>query len=112
VSVVRQGSDVSGAEPARRSAVWLFRAVNERIRELEGDRTIGDYDFVCECGDDTCTSVMRMTADEYETVRAMPDQYAVLPGHESGESETVVTRAAAYTVIKRSVLDRVGVAAP
>jgi len=96
----------NGSGPAHIRGSMLFRAVNERIRELEGDRVIGDYDFVCECEDDTCTSVVRMTAAQYEAVRAGANQYAVLPGHERAEAGATVSRAAGYVVVvKRAAVD-------
>ena len=80
---------------------FLFRAVNDRIRELEGHRAVGDYDFVCECEDDTCTSVVRMTADQYEALRAAPNQFVVLPGHERPETEAVLARDNGYVVVAK-----------
>jgi hypothetical protein len=59
----------------------LFRAVNDRIRELERFWA-GEHDFVCECSDESCVEVIRMTSEEYEALRAKPTQFAMLPGHE------------------------------
>jgi ATP-binding cassette subfamily B protein len=67
----------------------LFRAINERIRELEGNRLVGEYDFVCECENATCTGVLRLTAEEYEFVRADASRFAVLPGHEQPADEVI-----------------------
>ncbi len=78
----------------------LCRSVNERIRELEGMR-LGEYDFVCECEDDGCTQVLRMTAEEYEALRSDPWQFAVLPGHEEPTFEKVLVRADRYTVVRK-----------
>ena len=67
----------------------LFRAINERIRELEGNRPVGEYDFCCECEDETCTGVLRLTAQEYESVRANASLFAALPGHEQPADEVI-----------------------
>jgi ATP-binding cassette subfamily B protein len=67
----------------------LFRAINERIRELEGKRAVGEYDFYCECEDKTCTSVLRLTEQEYESVRTEPTWFVVLPGHEEPADEVI-----------------------
>lgn len=75
----------------------LFRAVNDRIRELE--RAAGEHNFVCECSDEGCVQVMRMTSVEYEALRAEPTQFAVLPGHEVDTEG--VARDARYVVVKR-----------
>ncbi len=67
----------------------LFRAINERIRALEGNKLAGEYDFCCECEDETCTGVVRLTAEEYESVRADVSRFAVLPGHEQAADEVL-----------------------
>jgi hypothetical protein len=90
------------APPGRQlasAAPVLLREVNERIRDLEHGRASGLYDLVCECGDDTCTAVMRMTAEEYEAVRSEPGTYAVLPNHEC-VTDIVVRRWEGYVVIR------------
>lgn len=100
-----------GADPR------LFRAINERIRELEGNQLVGEYDFCCECQDETCTGVLRLTAQEYESVRTEASQFAVLPGHEQPADE-VISRADRFVIVSkpadgepaqaRVVRDRVG----
>jgi hypothetical protein len=95
------------ARPSRSGLVEdvpdLFRAVNERIRDFDPIRTDGQYDFVCECGDETCIQVMHMTSQEYETVHVEPRQFAVLPGHERVEQEDVVQRSARYYLVRAHV---------
>jgi hypothetical protein len=54
---------------------------------------------VCECSDEGCVQVMRMTSVEYEALRAEPTQFAVLPGHEVDTEG--VARDARYVVVKR-----------
>jgi hypothetical protein len=58
----------------------LFRAVNERIHELSNG--VAEYDCVCECGDEHCVQVLRLTADEYQALRSDPMVFAVVPGHD------------------------------
>jgi hypothetical protein len=89
----------SGEEQPIDGSAELFRAVNERIRELEGDRA--DYYFICECGDDSCTRAMLMTAHEYAGVRADPRCFAVLPGHEQSAREQIVGRGSSYVVVRK-----------
>jgi len=89
-----------GRDGAARSNVsFLFRAVNDRIIELEGAHAIADYDFVCECADDTCTSRVRMTAEQYEALRSTPGSFAVLPGHHRAGTDVVVERGDGYVTI-------------
>jgi hypothetical protein len=59
---------------------------------------IGDPDrselisFVCECGDETCVSVIRLTAGEYDHVRSDQSWLAVAPGHEPSDAERVLDK--------------------
>ena len=76
----------------------LFREVNERIEEIaEGERT----DFLCECGDIDCAQTITLTLSEYEALRAEPDRFAVLPGHEQLDVEEVVERHEGYVVVRK-----------
>jgi ATP-binding cassette subfamily B protein len=88
-------------EQASAGCAPLFRAINERIRELEGNRLIGEYGFCCECEDETCTGVLRLTAQEYEFVRTEASWFAVLPGHEEPADE-VVSRADRFVVVSKA----------
>jgi hypothetical protein len=76
----------------------LFREVNERIEEIsDGSRT----EFLCECGDAECTQPMLLSLREYEELRAEPDRFAVLPGHEELDVEEVVERREGYLVVRK-----------
>jgi hypothetical protein len=98
---------LSSAGPAEQAATaWLFREVNERIRELEGGRIVGEHDFVCECDDDTCTGVVRMTAEEYDAVRGKVDAFAVLPGHERPGAHEVVGHRDGFIVVVEKRAER------
>lgn len=79
----------------------LFRAVNDIVRDLDGDRVMGLHDFVCECGDETCTRVLRMTSAEYDALRGQEDCFAVLAGHERGDDADVVGRTDSYVIVHR-----------
>jgi hypothetical protein len=81
----------------------LFRQVNERIREIEGDRwRVDPVDFMCECGDISCTRVVHLATGDYERVRSDPRHFAVLPGHELPDLEHVVERHDHYLVVEKS----------
>ncbi len=88
---------------ARPVSSALFRAVNERIRELAAAWG-GEYDFICECDDGACLRVLRLTEAEYEALRAYPDRFAVLPGHERTADE-VVGQGDGYVVVRRRQVD-------
>ena len=57
-----------------------FREVNEGIESGRRERD-GLVPFVCECGVLGCTAVVRVTLEEYESVRAGSRCFLVAPGH-------------------------------
>jgi len=77
---------VDDAKPekiARNNAV--FRAANDGIKDaaadhgLDGERPVP---FICECSDERCTQIIRLTLEEYRHVRANPRWFAHAVGHE------------------------------
>ena|ERR1044071_8656377 len=81
----------------------LFRQVNERILEIEGDRwRVDPVDFMCECGDVTCTRVVQLSVDEYERLRSNPQHFGVIPGHELLDLEQVVEKHPQFFVVEKS----------
>ena len=81
----------------------VFREVNERIEDLAGafDLKTQALDLVCECGDATCRERLSMTLAEYEAVRSDAHQFAVHPGHEYPDIESVVFRMKNYDVVRK-----------
>jgi hypothetical protein len=84
----------------------LFREVNERVAEvatqfIEVEPHSEPVDFTCECGRADCVEPTAMTAAEYEAIRAEPTRFAVVPGHEQLEIETVVERHPTYLVVEK-----------
>jgi hypothetical protein len=67
---------------------------------LEGE-TDTPGGFICECDVADCTELIPMTLAEYEAIRAVPIRFAVVPGHELPEIETVVERHSAYLVVEK-----------
>lgn len=85
----------------------LFRAVNERLKEL-GEAFEGiteTAEFVCECADRSCTQRVRMTLTEYERVREKPTWFLTVPGHEDGTLERVVDENDRYLIVEKRVGD-------
>jgi hypothetical protein len=81
----------------------LFREVNERVKGIHDDfgASPGEADFVCECGSESCTAKITMTLDAYESVRADPTHFAIVPGHDVPEVEQVIERALGYVVVEK-----------
>ncbi len=90
----------------------LFREVNERVKAINegfGD-PLPKTEFVCECGQDSCTERVRMTLDAYEELRSNPRRFAIRPGHEIPDVETVVEEHDGYVVVEKHAGDPAAVA--
>jgi hypothetical protein len=82
----------------------IYREANEKIhtraRELAFE---GPIPFICECADDRCRELLRLTFVEYESVRAEPRRFFVVPGHESaaGGAGRVLERREGHVVVEK-----------
>lgn len=81
----------------------LFREVNERIRGVNETfaALTDEMQIVCECGSRACGERFAMPPDEYEALRANPDHFAIVPGHEIADVERIVTRCGDYDVVEK-----------
>jgi hypothetical protein len=84
----------------------LFREVNERVAEvvtqfIEAETSTETVDFTCECGRPDCAEPITMTLIEYESIRAEPTHFGVVPEHEQPEIETVIRRFPNYFVVEK-----------
>ena len=81
----------------------MFRAVNEKIRELnETFAVVTDtFTIACECSDPYCVATVEVEPDDYKAIRANPRQFAVLPGHADTAIEHVVTETERYHVAEK-----------
>jgi hypothetical protein len=80
----------------------MFRAVNERIRELA--QKLGDEEacFVCECADETCVDRINLKVSQYDEVRVLPARFFVLPGHEATPLvESVLFRSPGFVIVRK-----------
>jgi hypothetical protein len=81
----------------------LFREVNERVEDVAvrlGDNE-GGYEYFCECANKDCSFRTVLSIDEYESVRADPKQFLVLPDHFTPEVEELVRRTDSYWVVRK-----------
>lgn len=76
-----------------------YRELNEAIEA--GSTPARRFDLLCECGHVRCTKPLRVTAEQYEAVRANPRRFLVLPRHEMEEAEHVVEDHGAYRVVEK-----------
>jgi hypothetical protein len=80
----------------------LFRRANDELRGRYVELlATGAVPFICECGNERCTRVMSLTLEEYETVRAGTDRFAIVPGHELADLERVVHANDRYAVVEK-----------
>lgn len=84
----------------------LFRDANERIRSRlsEFDDPVEQIPFLCECAEEGCTTIVRLTSREYEAIRESPDAFFTADGHEDAEAPVghVVARYEGYVVVKKA----------
>ena len=61
----------------------IFRAANERVERQLDELTLEDgrSPFLCECEDLRCREIVRLTREEYESVRAEPNRFVIAAGH-------------------------------
>jgi hypothetical protein len=81
----------------------IFREVNERLRELgESFSLVSEIaEFVCECGDSSCTDRMQLPLSEYEHVRSDPKWFVLIPGHERLDYERVIQQRDDYMIVEK-----------
>jgi hypothetical protein len=81
----------------------VFREVNERIENLAETFDLKTpLDLICECGDAACDERLSMTRTEYEELRSESHQFAVHPGHEYPDVESVVARLKGYDIVSKN----------
>ena len=81
----------------------VFREVNERLQELADKFELREeaLDLVCECGSIDCDQRIRVSAGDYEQVRAESTRFVVVPGHELPEVEDVVRHGDGFDVVEK-----------
>ena len=81
----------------------LFREANERV-ETVADQLGPDvpYDFLCECANADCTFRISLRLTVYESIRADPRQFVVLPLHYTPEVEDLVIEEDTHWVVRKT----------
>jgi hypothetical protein len=81
----------------------LFRGINERINALNEafSMVLPRGEWVCECADAVCVQPIEMTGADYEAIRAHPNHFAVVPGHELAEVDGVLEDHDHYLVVEK-----------
>jgi hypothetical protein len=83
----------------------VFREVNERLQELADKFELQEetLDLVCECGSIDCDQRIRVSAADYERVRAESTRFVVVPGHELPDVEDIVQHGKGFDVVEKRV---------
>ena len=81
-----------------------FREVNEQLENLASTfQFVSEKSvFICECADMTCAEQVEMTLAEYEGMRAHPNRFVVLPGHEVSDVEEIVFRSEGFLLVSKT----------
>jgi hypothetical protein len=77
----------------------LFREVNEAREEAQPDAR--QLTVVCECALQECIERIRLTSEDYEAVRRVPNRFIIVPGHQVAEIERVVEERGAFAVVEK-----------
>jgi hypothetical protein len=82
----------------------LFRAVNEKLRELnEAFSDVSEtYAIACECADVSCVETLSVQMDEYLAVREHSRRFVVLSEHVFPDVERVVSSTDGYVVVEKA----------
>jgi hypothetical protein len=88
---------------------WRIEEIQNQIRFRDLNEITGSYrrvgsggplhTYVCECGDGSCRTSIRLTQEEYEDVRTGPARFAIAPDHENPELEDLVAEGDRYSII-------------
>ena len=95
-------SEVPEERAARNDAV--FREANEHIREAAIRHEVRDrIPFLCECADERCKEIVRVSLAEYEAVRNHPERFLTAPDHHLAFADSVrrVEQHEGYDVVER-----------
>ncbi len=81
----------------------VFRELNESLEDSVQRRRSDDdlAGFVCECGDERCEDIVRLSLATYEEIRRDSRRFFVVPGHEAPEAEDVMRRGDGYFVVRK-----------
>lgn len=81
-----------------------FRAANEGIEGKASELELDERQrtpYLCECEEERCTTVILLTREEYESVRAHPRHFALASGHASPQDRVVAERER-FTVVEKT----------
>jgi hypothetical protein len=83
----------------------VFREANEGIHRAAAryDHELERIPFLCECPEEDCVEILRLSEEEYAEIRANPQHYMTAVGHETAEQPVgqVVARNNGYVIVEK-----------
>jgi hypothetical protein len=95
-------NDLSAERIAKNDAT--FRDANERIQATAETHGLTDsIPFICECAAPECSTIVRLSADEYEEIRRDSTHFLNAPGHHTagGPHVRVVEAREGYELVEK-----------
>jgi hypothetical protein len=80
-----------------------FREANETL-EQKADEIVGNggpTPYLCECENERCMQVIRLTREQYESVRARPRTFVIAVGHQSPDDRVMEERPG-FTIVEKT----------
>jgi hypothetical protein len=78
---------------------WIERANDEFGDDHPADR------YVCECSFPGCSSLLELTRQEYEGVRAVGTHFAIALDHENPEIDRLISENTRFAVVEKFLAD-------
>ena len=83
-----------------------FRNANERLQRLARSHRFDATQrvpFICECADPSCQEIVMLSLIDYEAVRAHPNRFFLVAGHEDPEAahERILEAEQGYAVVEK-----------
>ncbi len=82
----------------------VFRRLNERLSRELGQYGSAPMQYVCECGDDSCSDPVSLSRGEYEHVRSSSTWFLIALGHQilDADLERIVETHLHHQVVEKS----------
>jgi hypothetical protein len=83
-----------------------FRSANEQMERLARSHHFDATQrvpFLCECADPQCQEIVMLSLVDYEAVRAHPERFFLVAGHEDPEAahERILEAEQGYSVVEK-----------
>lgn len=81
----------------------MFRVANERMADWEEQHTESPVEsYFCECANTECREHVDLRKADYERVRSDSRRFAIVPGHELPDVETVIEQNDGWAIIEKA----------